>query len=133
MLVRRLAEAPTEDLHGLTLRLLVDAGDLGARNLSATWIEVPSGVRESLRSHEGSEQLYVSIRGTGSISVAGDTEQLEQGDVVLVPPATDHEIANTGDETFGCVSIQSPPVEADELFHGELTSDVFGAEAYEDE
>lgn len=133
MLVRRLAEAPTEDLHRLTLRLLVDAGDLGARNLSATWIEVPSGVRESLRSHEDSEQLYVSIRGTGSISVAGDTEQVEQGDVVLVPPATDHEIANEGDEAFACVSIQSPPVEADELYHRELASEIPGAEAYEDE
>ena len=47
--------------------------------------------------HEEAEQVYVVVRGAGTMSVAGDTQQVAEGDLILVPPATDHSIANDGD------------------------------------
>jgi mannose-6-phosphate isomerase-like protein (cupin superfamily) len=120
MLVKRLAEAPIEAWHRLSAHVLMDAGELGARNLSVTWISVPPGASQSLHSHEQSEQAYVIVRGSGAMSVAGDTQQVGEGDLILVPPATDHSVANDGESELACVSIQSPPVAAAELYSDQL-------------
>ncbi len=120
MLVRRLADAPAEEWHRLRYRALMDAGQLGARNMSVTWLEIPAGAEQALRSDEEAEQVYVVVRGAGAMSVAGDTQDVGEGDLILVPPATDHSIANNGEETLACVSVQSPPVAAAELYSDKL-------------
>lgn len=98
----------------------MDAGELGSRNLSVTWLEVPAGAKQTLRSDAESEQAYVVVRGSGSMSVAGDTQQVGEGDLILVPPATEHSVSNDGEADLACVSIQSPPVAAAELYSDEL-------------
>ena len=120
MLVRRLEDAPVEEWHRLRTHVLMDAGELGSRNLSVTWLTVPAGARQTLRSHEESEQAYVVVRGIGTMSVAGDTQAVREGDLILVPPATEHAIANDGEAELSCVSIQSPPVAAAELYSDQL-------------
>jgi mannose-6-phosphate isomerase-like protein (cupin superfamily) len=116
VLVRRLAEAPVEEWHKLRTNILMDAGELGSRHMSVTWIEVPPGVDQALHSHEDAEQVYVVTAGSGSMSVAGDTQELSQGDLVMVPPATDHSISNAGDADLCCVSVQSPAVTVSEVY-----------------
>ena len=98
----------------------MDAGELGSRNTSVTWLEVPAGAEQELRSHEEAEQVYVVVRGSGTMSVAGDTQVVEEGDLILVSPATDHSIANKGDTELACISVQSPPVAVAELYGGQL-------------
>jgi mannose-6-phosphate isomerase-like protein (cupin superfamily) len=129
MLVRRLAEAPVEEWHRLRSHVLMDAGELGARNMSVTWLEIPAGAEQALRSDEEAEQVYVVVRGAGTMSVAGDTQRVEEGDLILVPPATDHSIANDGDDELACVSVQSPPVTVAELYGGQMAE----ANGYEDD
>ena len=130
MLVRRLAEAPTEEWHKLRTNILMDAGELGSRNMSVTWLEVPSGIDQELHSHEEAEQVYVVTRGTGSMTVAGDKQEISPGDLVLVPPATDHSIANDGEGDLCCVSVQSPPITVSEVYGNTVAA---GASEYEDE
>lgn len=101
-------------------RALLDAGQLGARNISVTWLEIPGGAEQTLRSDEDAEQVYIVVRGAGTMSVAGDTQGVGEGDLILVPPATDHSIANDGGEALICVSVQSPPVAAAELYSDQL-------------
>lgn len=120
MLVRRLSESPAEEWHRLRYRALMDAGQLGARNMSVTWLEIPAGTEQTLRSDEGGEQVYVVVRGAATMSVAGDTQEVGEGDLILVPPATDHSVANKGDGELVCVSVQSPPVAAAELYSDQL-------------
>jgi mannose-6-phosphate isomerase-like protein (cupin superfamily) len=98
----------------------MDAGELGSRNLSVTWLVIPAGAEQTLRSHEEAEQAYVVVRGSGTMSVAGDTQRVGEGDLILVPPATDHAIANDGEGELACVSVQSPPVAAAELYSDQL-------------
>jgi mannose-6-phosphate isomerase-like protein (cupin superfamily) len=116
VLVRRLAEAPTEEWHRLRNHILMDAGELGSRNMSVTWLEVPEGIDQSLHSHEEAEQVYIVVSGQGTMTVAGDTQEIAQGDLVLIPPATDHSIANGNSADLCCVSVQSPPVTSSEVF-----------------
>lgn len=120
MLVRRLESAPVEEWHRLRSHVLMDAGELGSRNMSVTWLEIPVGAEQALRSHEDGEQVYVVVRGSGTMSVAGDTQPVGEGDLILVPPATDHAVANDGDVELACVSVQSPPVAAAELYSDQL-------------
>lgn len=120
MLVRRFEDAPVEEWHRLRTHVLMDAGELGSRNLSVTWLEVPAGAKQTLRSDAESEQAYVVVRGSGSMSVAGDTQQVGEGDLILVPPATEHSVSNDGEADLACVSIQSPPVAAAELYSDQL-------------
>ena len=63
----------------------------------------------------------------------GDTQALSVGDLVLIPPATDHSVANDGAEPMALVSVQSPPVSADELFSRRLAAQATGYDDYEDE
>jgi mannose-6-phosphate isomerase-like protein (cupin superfamily) len=127
VLVRRLSEASVEEWHRLRSHVLMDAGELGSRNMSVTWLEVPGGVQQTLHSHEEGEQVYVVVRGRGEMSVAGDTQEIAEGDLVLVPPATDHAIANNGEDGLACVSVQSPPVALAELY-GRQMAEVAGFE-----
>lgn len=118
-----------EEWHRLRAHVLMDAGELGSRNLSVTWLTLPAGASQTLRSQEEAEQAYVVVRGSGSMSVAGDTQPVAEGDMILVPPATEHSLSNDGEEEFACVSIQSPPVAASELYSDQL-AEVAG---YDDE
>jgi mannose-6-phosphate isomerase-like protein (cupin superfamily) len=109
----------------------MDAGELGSRHLSVCWIEVPAGAEQELHSHEEAEQAYIVVRGRGVMTSAGDAQELAEGDLAMVSPATDHSIANNGDGELCIVSVQSPPVTLSEVFGSQLAADVAGA--YEDD
>ncbi len=116
MLVRRLSDAAVVEFHRLSSHILMDAGELGSRHMTVTWIEVPPGARQELHSHEEAEQVYVVVRGTGTLSATGDAERLEPGDLALIPPASDHTLANEGEDVLALVSVQSPAVSVEESF-----------------
>jgi mannose-6-phosphate isomerase-like protein (cupin superfamily) len=105
VLVRRFSDAAAVEVHRLSARVLMDAGELGSRNLSVNWLDVPAGATEELRSHEEAEQVYVVVKGTGTMSATGDNMRLGEGDLVLIAPATDHSIANHGSEPLALVSV----------------------------
>jgi mannose-6-phosphate isomerase-like protein (cupin superfamily) len=118
-----------EEWHRLRSRVLMDAGELGSRHMSVTWLEVPAGASQTLRSDEQAEQVYVVVRGSGTMSVAGDTQRVGEGDLILVSPATDHSLTNDGDDEFACLSVQSPPVAVAELYGGQMAE----VNGYDDE
>ena len=114
MLVRRQSDAAVRDFRRLSSHILMDAGELGSRHMTVTWIEVPAATEQELHSHEEAEQVYVVVRGVAELSAAGDTENLEPGDLALIPPASDHVIANRGDDVLALLSVQSPAVSVEE-------------------
>lgn len=120
MLVRRLSDAAVKDWHQLRSHILMDAGELGSRHMTVTWIELPADTSQTLRSHEEAEQVYVVVNGTATLSAAGSTEELEPGDLALIPPATDHRIASEGRDAVALVSVQAPAVSVEETFGRQL-------------
>ncbi len=132
MLVRRISDAAVKDWHQLSSHILMDAGELGSRHMTVTWIDVPSGVSQRLHSHEEAEQVYVIVRGIGTLTAAGDTQTLEPGDLALIPPASDHTIANESEEPLALVSVQSPAVSVEETF-GRQLAEVAGYDDDEDD
>jgi mannose-6-phosphate isomerase-like protein (cupin superfamily) len=128
--VRRLSEAAVEERGRLRSHFLLDAGDLGSRNLAVTWVDVPPGAEQRAHSHPESEQIYVIVRGTGRMSVAGDSEPVGEGDLIFIPPAAEHGIVNDGSETLVYISAASPPVSMAELYGEQLAPELAG---YDDE
>jgi mannose-6-phosphate isomerase-like protein (cupin superfamily) len=126
MRVRRLSEAHVAERGRLRSYFLMDAGDLGSRNLSVTWVDVPPGARQQAHSHEDSEQIYVIVRGRGRMQVAGDQEDVGEGDLVFIPPATAHGIKNHGEETLVYITAAAPPVSMEELYQEQLAPEVAG-------
>src|SRR4051794_19137219 len=116
MQVRRLEDAAVEEWHRLRAHVLMDAGELGSRNLSVTWVTVPGGAKQPLHSWAGAGQASGIGRGRGTMSLAGDPQEVGEGDLTLAPPAPEHSIGNEGGDELACVSIQSPPVAAAELY-----------------
>jgi mannose-6-phosphate isomerase-like protein (cupin superfamily) len=134
VLVRRASDAAAIDVHRLRARILMDAGELGSRHLSVNWVELPPGASEELRSHEEAEQVYVVVRGNGTITATGDDQRVAEGDLAMIAPATDHSITNDGADTLALVSIQSPGVSADELYSRRLAVQAAGYDGeYDDE
>lgn len=132
MLVRRKDEAAVHEWHRLRSRILMDAGELGSRHLSVSWIEVPQGASEKLHSHEEAEQVYVVVAGSGTLSAAGDSENLSPGDLALIPPASDHQIRNDGSGELCLVSVQSPAVAIEELYERQLAGRTAGYDEYDE-
>jgi mannose-6-phosphate isomerase-like protein (cupin superfamily) len=106
----------------------MDAGDLGSRNLTVTWVDVPPGAEQRPHAHAESEQAYVIVRGRGRMEVAGDVEEVGEGDLVLIPPGAQHGIVNDGSEPLVYIAAASPPVSMEELYSMELAPD---ADAYD--
>ena len=52
----------------LRSHFLMDAGDLGSRHLTVTWLDIPPGAEQRAHSHEDSEQVYVIVRGGGRMT-----------------------------------------------------------------
>jgi len=104
----------------------MDAGDLGSRNMTVTWVDVPPGAEQRAHSHPDAEQVYVIVRGRGRMSVAGDVEAVGEGDLVFIPPATAHGIVNDGSEDLVYVSAASPPFSMEELYSAGLAPDIAG-------
>lgn len=121
MHVRRLREAAVYERGGLRSHVLLDAGDFGSERLVVTWVEVPVGSAQRAHVHDESEQVYVIIRGRGTMTVGNEQTEVHEGDLVLVPPKTSHAIANEGDETLIYTSSTAPPQSMAELYRTGLS------------
>jgi mannose-6-phosphate isomerase-like protein (cupin superfamily) len=115
-----------EERGRLRSHFLLDAGDLGSKNLTVTWVDVPPGAEQRPHSHADAEQIYVIVRGNGRVRVAGDTEQVSEGDLVYIPPGADHGIKNESSEPLVYISAASPPVSMAELYNEQLAPELAG-------
>ena len=63
------------------------------------------GMQTGGHKHEGQEEVYNFIFGTGRMELDGDLFDVNPGDVVLVKPGVFHKVYNTGavDLYFVCV------------------------------
>lgn len=54
------------------------------------------GQAQKAHAHKGADKLYYVVRGSGEFSVGAETRTLDQGELLYVPEAVDHGVANTG-------------------------------------
>ncbi len=71
---------------------------------------IPPGGRHvnELHIHPDAEEIVVITSGRGAATIGGETHEVVVHDVVYVPPDTEHEFRNTGDELLGVLFICVP-------------------------
>jgi mannose-6-phosphate isomerase-like protein (cupin superfamily) len=115
MYVSDRSSAPKRELDGLVSHILLEEGDAPGGELSITWVDVEPGAEQKPHSH-GPQQVYVITRGTGRMKVGDDERDVSEGQMVFIPPETQHGIVNTGEGVLTYVSAATPAFPVTDLY-----------------
>jgi mannose-6-phosphate isomerase-like protein (cupin superfamily) len=115
MYVSDLSTAPKRELDGLVSHILLEEGDAPGGELSITWVDVEPGGEQKPHSH-GPQQVYVITRGSGRMKVGDEEREVREGQMVFIPPETEHGIVNTGEGVLTYVSAATPAFPVTDLY-----------------
>jgi mannose-6-phosphate isomerase-like protein (cupin superfamily) len=108
MAVRRHDAAAVHERAGVVSRVLLPPG-AADQKLMVTWVTVPPGASQAAHLHDRAEQVYVVIEGRGEVTIEGETQVIEPGDLAYFAPRTTHAITNVGAGRLVYVSATTPP------------------------
>jgi mannose-6-phosphate isomerase-like protein (cupin superfamily) len=77
---------------------------------TVTWVDAGPGSAQPVHSHPHA-QAYIVAVGAGRMLVDGDEAEVKPGDIVFMPPGTEHSLANTGENVLSYVTVAHPPFE----------------------
>ena len=72
-------------------------------------MSIPAGGEVGSETHTYTEQTLFFLSGTGEAILNGKVTQISAGDVVVVPPGTEHNFINTGTEPLKIYTVYAPP------------------------
>jgi mannose-6-phosphate isomerase-like protein (cupin superfamily) len=98
------------------------------RHTQLVVMTVPPGGEIGEETHEDTDQILTLVSGTGEADVSGQTRQVTQGDLVVVPAGTRHNFRNTGVNPLILYTVYGPPEHADGTVHS-TKEDADAAEA----
>lgn len=83
----------------------------GSERITITKVHVFPGKTNGRHQHEHSEQVWIAIKGKGTLLLADDaTQEFNEGDVVRFADNDIHGITNSSNEEFIYISVTSPPI-----------------------
>lgn len=97
---------------GVTSIQFVSPHNSQSMRVTITHVTVEPGARQPRHSHRNSEQIWIAVKGEGTLLLGGDTTQsLKAGAVARFADGDVHGVENTGNEPFIYVSVTSPPID----------------------
>jgi mannose-6-phosphate isomerase-like protein (cupin superfamily) len=84
-------------------------------NLQVTLMSIPAGGEIGLELHQGVDQLLCIASGTGLAMMGRQKDLLSyrstasEGDVIIIPSETWHNVVNTGNRPMKLFSVYAPP------------------------
>jgi mannose-6-phosphate isomerase-like protein (cupin superfamily) len=110
MFVQSLRDAPVNERgDGQVSYLTLAPGQHGCSNLAITWVECAPGSQQPLHAHPDSEQVYVIVRGEGTMIVDEEERMVGPGDTIFIPPGSRHAIRNESEGELVFASAAAPP------------------------
>ena len=85
-------------LDGSSIREVAGRVALPSANQSLAEATVPPGASTIAHYHRVSEELYFFTAGSGRLRIAGEEREVAPGDCAVIPPGTEHQLHNDGDE-----------------------------------
>ena len=67
--------------------------------------------------HQNTDQILTFVSGTGEARVGPDARKVTQGDLVVVPAGTQHNVVNTGPIPLVLYTVYGPPEHAEGAVH----------------
>lgn len=82
-----------------------------------TVMSIPPDGEVGAETHKNVEQVFFCVAGSGEANYGGTKSKFGEGDVLVVPPGTNHNIENTGDEPLKFFTSYSPPNHLPDVVH----------------
>ena len=86
-------------------------------NTQLVVMTIPAGGEIGEEVHEDTDQILTFVSGTGEAVVSGETKQVAQGDLVVVPAGKNHNFRNTGPNPLVLYTVYGPAEHADGAVH----------------
>src|SRR3954469_11414272 len=86
-------------------------------NTQLVIMTIPAGGEIGEETHPDTDQILTFVSGIGEAVVAGEAQQVTQGDLVVVPAGTKHNFRNTGENPLILYTVYGPPEHADGAVH----------------
>ena len=67
-----------------------------------------TGQDQRIHSHAESDKIYVVLRGKGSFHIAGEENELGEGEAVIARPGQDHGVKNSSAEDLVLLVFMTP-------------------------
>jgi mannose-6-phosphate isomerase-like protein (cupin superfamily) len=99
MLVTNKTNTRLGKYKGFSTNLLIGELNSGSIDISIQITDVDPGEMQFLHSHE-QEQCYYIIKGKGLMIIDEESEEVKEGDAILIPSGSTHGIENIGDDTL---------------------------------
>ncbi|MGE5041326.1 MAG: cupin domain-containing protein [Candidatus Levyibacteriota bacterium] len=80
-------------------------------------MSIPVGGDIGEETHPTTDQILFFVEGHGEAKLNGETEEVEEHDVVFVPAGTLHNFTNTGEEDLKLFTVYAPPAHKPETVH----------------
>lgn len=87
------------------------------RHTQLVIMTIPPGGEIGAEVHEDTDQILTFVSGTAEARVDGETRQIAQGDLVVVPAGQRHNFVNTGPNPLVLYTVYGPPEHADRAVH----------------
>lgn len=97
MLIESLDPEKLVSAYGILCQGLELGGGKLAPPVAVTWCVVEPGGTARAHKHQEHEAFLIA-RGTGIMTVDGESRDVKPGDAVMMPPFSSHELRNTGEE-----------------------------------
>lgn len=94
---------------------------------------IPPGGEIGQEVHEDNDQILSFVSGVGRADVAGESRDVAQGDVVVVPAGTEHNFTNIGPNPLVLYTVYGPADHAPGTVHKTKEEADAAEEAGEDE
>jgi len=108
-LVRYLDQAPALDCPYGQVHRIVTGGQGGIANVHVVRVTAASP-----HIHEGYDETYYLLSGTGTINLAGKDYRLKPGAVVVIPRRLEHALQADQGQTLELVIFGTPAMSADD-------------------
>ena len=80
--------------------------------------------------HNNVDQFFRFEAGTGKVIIGNEEYEVKDGDVIIVPAGSEHNIINTGSSDLKLYTLYSPPNHPDKTIH-ETREEAMDAEEHE--
>ncbi len=66
--------------------------------------------------HRASEEIYVVVKGSGTLEVDGEARRVRPGEAILIPPGSWHTLENDGTSELRILCCCAPPYSHEDTF-----------------
>lgn len=99
---------------GVTSQQILSPHNSGSTRITITRVTVEPGAVQPRHSHNAAEQVWIALRGAGTLLLADEkTRCFDVGEVARFADGEVHGLENTGTEPFVYLAVTSPPINFD--------------------